>query len=69
LVTLSVLLKRVFNINIETCSQCGGAVRIIARIEDPAVIEMILTHLNKQTAAAKPHIAAQEPGTTSYHPV
>ncbi len=28
-------LKRVFNIDIETCSECGGDVRIIASIEDP----------------------------------
>jgi len=47
-------LKRVFNIDIETCSHCGGAVKIIACIEDPMVIEKVLTHLNKQTASAKP---------------
>ena len=39
-------LKRVFGIDIETCSACGGAVRIIACIEDPAIIEKILTHLD-----------------------
>ena len=27
-------LKRVFNIEIETCDECGGDVRIIASIED-----------------------------------
>jgi hypothetical protein len=32
-------LKRVFNIDIETCRVCGGAVRIIACIEDSQVIE------------------------------
>jgi hypothetical protein len=37
-------LKRVFHIDIETCSECGGAVRIIASIEDPAVISKILAH-------------------------
>ncbi len=47
-------LKRVFKIDIETCSHCDGAVKIIACIEDSAVIEKILTHLNKQTAFAKP---------------
>ena len=41
-------LKRVFNIDIETCQACGGAVRIIACIEEPDVIEKILTHLDKQ---------------------
>ena len=34
-------LKRVLGIDIETCSACGGAVRIIACIEDPASIEKI----------------------------
>ena len=32
-------LKRVFNIAIETCEHCGGAVGVIASIEDPAVIK------------------------------
>jgi hypothetical protein len=41
-------LKRVFGIDIETCRACGGAVRIIACIEDPVVIEKILTHLDKR---------------------
>ncbi len=39
-------LKRVFNIDIETCGECGGAVKIIASIEDPTVIKKILAHLN-----------------------
>ena len=43
-------LKRVFNIDIETCPACGGAVRIIACIEDPEVIEKILTHLDAKGA-------------------
>jgi hypothetical protein len=58
-------LKRVFNIDVETCRACGGAVKvaalahpcargirasmhIIACIEDPVVIEKILTHLNEK---------------------
>ena len=39
-------LKRVFDIDIETCEKCGGDVRFIASIEDPAVIHKILAHLN-----------------------
>ncbi len=39
------LLKRVFDIDIEQCSQCGGTLKIIAAIEDPIVIAKILTHL------------------------
>ena len=38
-------LKRVFNIDIETCRVCGGSMKVIACIEDPLVIKKILTHL------------------------
>jgi hypothetical protein len=38
-------LKRVFDIDIETCSVCGGSMKVIACIEDPLVIKKILTHL------------------------
>ena len=43
-------LKRVFGIDIETCVACGGAMRIIACIEDADVIEKILGHLDAQGA-------------------
>lgn len=46
-------LKRVFNIDIETCPKCGGAVKIIACIEDPVVIDKILTHLDKKAASTE----------------
>jgi hypothetical protein len=39
------LLKRVFDIDLEHCPQCGGDLKIIAAIEEPAVIVRILTHL------------------------
>ena len=38
-------LKRVFGIDIEVCSLCGGKVKVLAVIEDPQVIEKILKHL------------------------
>ena len=38
-------LKRVFAIDIETCTVCGGSMKVIACIEDPMVIKKILTHL------------------------
>jgi hypothetical protein len=41
----------VFGIDIETCSVCGGAMRIVACIEDPVVIEKILAHLDAKAAA------------------
>ena len=57
-------LKRVFNIDIETCSECGGDVRIIpkalaplagqalANIEDPVVIQKILAYLDHTASSA-----------------
>ena len=41
-------LKRVFNIDIETCQECGGARKVIACIEDPVVIRKILNHLKEK---------------------
>jgi hypothetical protein len=37
----------VFRIEIERCGRCGGQVRVIAAIEDPAVIERILRHVGE----------------------
>ena len=47
-ITWAKRLKRVFNIEVETCSECGGDVRIIASIEDPVVIRTILAHLDEK---------------------
>jgi len=33
------------NIDMEICQECGGAVKVIACIEDPMVIRKILDHL------------------------
>jgi len=41
-------LKRVFNIDVEICSHCGGAVKVIACIEDQQIIDKILSHLKKK---------------------
>ena len=46
-------LKRVFGVVIETCSVCGGALRLISGIEDPVVIEKILAHLDAKAAAGQ----------------
>ena len=52
-------LKRVFGIDIETCEACGGAVRIIACIEDADVIEKILAHLD--ATAPEPEASLRPP--------
>ena len=57
-------LKRVFRIDVETCEQCGGAVRIVASIERPAVIEKILAHIGRRDrAGANPHAPRAPPVT------
>jgi hypothetical protein len=38
-------LRRVFGIEIQRCDECGGALKIIASIEEPEVIGQILQHL------------------------
>jgi len=48
-------LKRVFDIDIETCNECGGAVKVIACIEDPIVIKKILSYLKRQDSGPNSH--------------
>ena len=55
-ITWSRLLRRVFNLDMETCPNCGGTVKVIAAIEEPAVIKKILTHLG-----LSPHPLAKFP--------
>ena len=45
------LLKRVFELELEHCPNCGGELKIIAAIPEQPVIEKILMHLDLQTLA------------------
>ncbi len=49
--TWAMRLKRVFNIDINQCEHCDGRLKVIACIEDPAVIKRILNHLRKTKPA------------------
>ena len=49
-------LKRVFNIDIETCGKCGGRMNVIACIEDAVVIKKILIHLKEKSTSAEPSL-------------
>jgi hypothetical protein len=40
---------------VNTCIHCGGAVRIVASIEDPAAIRAILGHFEKHGALEQAH--------------
>ena len=44
-------LMQVFKIQIEMCSECGGAVKVIACVEDPVFIKKLVTNLNGKVAS------------------
>jgi hypothetical protein len=46
-------LKRVFDIDVEICDQCGGTVKVGACIEDLVVIKKILDHLDKKVPGSE----------------
>ena len=53
------MLKRVFDIDVEHCPNCGGRLKIIAAIVDPQVIVKILTHLGLPARAPRPRAPAR----------
>jgi len=55
-------LKRVFNIDIETCTECASSMRVIAPVEDPVVIRRILDHLKKKGTCQDAVILPQSRG-------
>jgi hypothetical protein len=46
-------LKRVFDVEIERCTRCGGQLKIIAGIEEPQLIAKILSHLERAAAQSQ----------------
>ena len=59
------LLKRVFEIDMTACPNCGGPLTMIAVIEDPPVIQRILSHLGLPTRAPPRAPAKADP---LFHP-
>ena len=53
------LLKHVFDLDLEHCPNCGGALKIISAILEQPVIEKILRHLRLQ-ARAPPRLPAPQ---------
>jgi hypothetical protein len=58
-------LRRVFGVEIQACARCGGKLKVIASIEEPAVIAKILAHLERtvpdQCQSELPHGARAPP--------
>ena len=61
------LLKRVFDIDVETCARCGGPLKVIASIEHLAVIKTILAHLDKTTHRT-PALRVLPPAARAHRP-
>jgi hypothetical protein len=62
-------LKRVFGVEIESCTRCGGELKIIASIEEPQLIAKILSHLEsvaaEQSQSELPLVARGPPAQSS----
>lgn len=43
-------LKRAFEFDVTVCTLCGGTLRVIADVTDPAIIDKILTHTRQSRA-------------------
>ncbi len=55
-------LRRVFGIDVESCMRCGKAVRVIACIEEPALIERILEHVRGKAESDTAALGRRRPG-------
>ena len=47
------LMRRAFEADVLSCPRCGGRMTVLATIEDPAVIQRILTHLGLSVEAGE----------------
>ena len=46
---MSFILRQTMGLDVLTCVQCGGKMRLVALIKDKPVIDQILTHLGLPT--------------------
>ncbi len=55
------LMRRSMGVDVPGCPRCGGRLRLIALIDDPAVIQRVLHHLGLSTAVPKVRPARAPP--------
>ena len=53
-----------FEIDVLACPECGGRLRLLATIEDPAVVRKILSHLGIAIECPRPAPARPPPEVT-----
>ena len=63
--TWAALMARTFGIDVLACPRCGGRLRLIALIEEAAVIDRILRHLGLPTEPPVPRPARAPPRLAS----
>jgi len=63
--TWAALMHRAFAIDVLACPRCGGRLRLIATLHDPAVIRRILAHLSFSHSGQSPGPAPPEHTTTA----
>jgi len=59
------LMHRAFAIDVLACPHCGGRLRLLATLHDPAVIRKILAHLGIAPSGPSPGPAPSEPGAAA----
>jgi hypothetical protein len=59
------LMHRAFGIDVLACPHCGGRLRLIATLHDPAVIRKILAHLALGHSGQSPGPAPPESGAAA----
>ena len=43
------LLRRIFAIDVTTCAQCKGKLRVVAKVDNPGAVAAMLRHLGLDT--------------------
>jgi uncharacterized protein YbaR (Trm112 family) len=54
-------MRRVFDLDVLACPRCGGRLRVIATVQDSAVVRTILAHLGRAHSTQPPGPAPPAP--------
>jgi hypothetical protein len=60
------LLRRIFEVDPLRCPRCGGAMRILAFLTEPAAIDRILAHLRTRDTLCSPAAPARDPPSLTW---
>ena len=59
--TWPALMRRVFALDVLACPRGGGRLRVIASVQDPAVVRTLLTHVGRALSTEAPGPAPPAP--------